>query len=60
MSVKGYEYNNVEAAIYGAIYPFTWGASIAWIIYATEIKLGGKKLRVVLFPLLEIYNFQAF
>lgn len=42
MSVKGYEYNNLEAALYGAIYPFTWGSAVAWVIYTTENGFGSK------------------
>ncbi|CAG9765343.1 unnamed protein product [Ceutorhynchus assimilis] len=40
MSLIGYEYNNLQAAIYGAIYPFTWGIAVAWVIYAVENGFG--------------------
>ncbi|XP_050297184.1 nose resistant to fluoxetine protein 6-like isoform X2 [Anthonomus grandis grandis] len=40
MCIGNYEYNNLEAALYGAIYPFTWGGAVAWVIYAVENGFG--------------------
>ncbi|XP_060523482.1 nose resistant to fluoxetine protein 6-like isoform X2 [Cylas formicarius] len=40
MSVRTYEYNKLQAALYGAISPITWGAGVAWVIYSTERGFG--------------------
>lgn len=41
MSVKNYEYNRWDAAIYGTLSPITWGAAVAWAIFATQNGFGG-------------------
>lgn len=41
MSLKDYVYDAREAALYGAIYPFSWGIAISWVIYSTESHFGG-------------------
>lgn len=41
MSLKDYVYDAKQAALYGAIYPFTWGIAISWVIYSTESHFGG-------------------
>lgn len=41
MSLKDYVYDAKEAALYGAIYPFTWGIAISWVIYSSESHFGG-------------------
>ncbi|XP_066252059.1 nose resistant to fluoxetine protein 6-like [Euwallacea similis] len=56
MSTRDYQYHPMEAAIYSAIYPFTWGIAIGWIIYASEMGIGGGWLA----PLLTWKYFQIF
>ncbi|KAL1492211.1 hypothetical protein ABEB36_012693 [Hypothenemus hampei] len=55
MSIQGYQYNNIEAALYSAIYPITWGCAIAWLIYAAESGIGG-----IFAPLIQWRYFQLF
>ncbi|XP_044756157.1 nose resistant to fluoxetine protein 6-like [Coccinella septempunctata] len=41
MSHPGYVYNRLDAALFGAISPITFGSALAWTIYATEKGFGG-------------------
>lgn len=43
MSHPGYVYNKIDAALYGALSPITFGSAVAWSIYATEKGYGGKQ-----------------